>query len=101
LSRFVKSSVFGSIHLSTLPGSWTSCADFNRRNRKDIVVYKWNNGDLFGIFVDNRDSLFQNREELNGRCEDSQSEGLLLIFGGYRVGGKDLFVNQRPVLFET
>jgi len=78
----MKSSVFGSIYLSTLPGSWTSCADFNPRDRKNIVAYKWNSGDLFGVFVDNRDSLFQNREELNGKCEDLQSEGLLLIFGG-------------------
>jgi len=66
-----KSRPFLRIHLSILRGSWTSCADFNPRDRKDIVTYKWNNGDLFGVFVDSRDSLFQNREELNGRCEDS------------------------------
>jgi len=69
VSRFVKSSVFWSIYLNILPGSWTSCADFNPRDRKDTVVYKWNSGDLFGVFVDSRD-LFKNRVELNGRCED-------------------------------
>jgi len=40
LSRFVKSSVFGSVHLSSLPGSWTNCADFNSRDLKDTVTYK-------------------------------------------------------------
>jgi len=74
LSRFVKSSVFGSVYLSTLSGSWISCTDFNPRDQKDIVAYKWNSGDLFELFVDNRDSLFQNREELIDRCEDSQPE---------------------------
>jgi len=97
LLRFVKSSVFGSVHLSTLPESWTSCANFNSRGRKDIVAYKLNSESVFGVFVDSQDSLFQNREELIDRCEDSQPEGLLLIFGGYWVGGKDLFENWRFV----
>jgi len=82
LSRFVKSSVFVSIHLSILPGSWTSCADFNPRDRKDTVIYKWNSGDPFGIFVDSQDNLLQNREDLSDKCEDFQPEGLFLIFGG-------------------